>query len=777
MTSPRRSRDEQDSRSARPACRPVDRRRRRGFSKAARHARWAAVLAWLVVLGSDPATSLPAAEPIAWDVRIGFADGFRAGAWTPVVVAAPGVSDQAGGAAAGDTVHVWAEDPDGQFVRSPPAPLVSTDGGAAARFCVRVGRPFCRLFVEHVPAGAPLESVAAAARELSPSRPDGLVERVLPDPIPSTHGVLLVLGDLPAARRAARLLSRNDGSPLDVIAVPDATAAARIAAGSSGRDYDGIDAIIVCGRLVSSLPVDVRAGIDDWVRRGGRLVFCAGRSAADVERFGEHAASWLPGRVERFVPLRRMNVIETLARAGGLSGRPDIAGFQVPLLENRGSLPGVVDAFDGSAPQDLPVVVRRGHGLGTITWIGIDVDDEPFRGWQGGDSLLVRLLGGREQAAESSATNLQPTGDGEGRLRIALENRLGAGPAAATAPVPFAIIVGLGLLYIACLYPLDWWLVSHGRGRPGLAWLTLPAIVAAFTAAAWGVAARWRPPAMPAGQAAELVDFDAASGAIRGRSWAALWKPVNSRIDAAVVPEAAGPGQATVSWFADAGAGFAAIDSPVSHPTLAATDYRYGVSLAALAGVPVAAASNRLFVADWFVPGAGPAFVTAALSREPQGTLQGTLAHHLPLPLEDCRLAYGGWLYDIGRLAPGQVHDLLTGRGPRSLAGAFRARDAAATAAPGGVIESMAFHAAASGLGRAAPEAGRLGRLDMSPLLSLDRAVLFGRPATQPSQATWRFAASDGETAPAAVDPAGIVYSTRLYRIVIPLQPSADPPR
>jgi len=776
MTGPRRSRDEQDSRSARPACRPVDRRERRGVPQSARHARLGPLLAWLVILCSDPATPLPAAEPIAWDVRIGFADGFRAGAWTPVVVSAPHDGDQAGAVAAGDTVHVWAEDPDGQFLRSPPAPLVSTAGGDAwARLCVRVGRPFCRLFVEHVPAGT--QAASAAARDTSAARPGGLVERVLPDPIPSTHGVLLVLGDLPAARRAARLLSRNDGSPLDVIAVPDATAAARIAAGSSGRDYDGVDAIVICGRFIPSLPADVRAGIDDWVRRGGRLVFCAGRSAADVDRSGEPAASWLPGHVERFVPLRRLNVIETLARAGGLSGRPDIAGFQVPLLENRGSLPGVVEAFDGNAPQDLPVVVRRGHGLGTITWIGIDLDDEPFRGWQGGDSLLVRLLGGREQTAESSATTLQPPADGEGRLRIALENRLGADPAAGTAPVPFAIIVGLGLLYIACLYPLDWWLVSMGRGRPGLAWLTLPAMVVAFTAAAWNIAGRWRPPAMPAGQAAELVDFDAASGAIRGRSWAALWQPVNARIDVAVAPVAARPGEAAVSWFADAGVGFAAIDSPVSHPSLAATDYRYGASLAALAGVPVAAASKRLFVADWFVPAAAPAFVTATLSREPQGTLQGTLAHHLPLALEDCRLAYGGWLYDIGRLAPGQVHDLLTGRGPRSLAGAFRARDTAVTAAPGGVIESMAFQASASGLGRAAPEAGRLGRLDMSPLLSLDRAVLFGRPATEPSQATWRWGASGGETAPAAVDPAGIVYSARLYRIVIPLQPSADPLR
>ena len=61
----------------------------------------------------------------AWNVAVGFGGGYRAGSWTPLLIS-PRIADEA---AAGDTVHVWAQDPDGQFVRSPPAVLAANGRG------------------------------------------------------------------------------------------------------------------------------------------------------------------------------------------------------------------------------------------------------------------------------------------------------------------------------------------------------------------------------------------------------------------------------------------------------------------------------------------------------------------------------------------------------------------------------------------------------------------------------------------------------------------------
>jgi hypothetical protein len=712
------------------------------------------------------ATTEARADP--WRLDVGFAGFYRAGSWTPVVVA----PHDAATATAGDTIHVWAEDADGQFVRSPPAVLAPVAGNdeptgrdaPAARVRLRIGRPTGRVRIERVTNGG---SVA--------------VEQILPAPLPATQRVLLVLGDVPAARRAARLLGADEATRMQAVEIADAVARGRLAAGAAARDFDAADAIILCGRDVALLPADAVTGIDAWVRDGGRLVYAAGASARDVEQGGGPAANWLPGSIERLVPLRRLAALEAYARAGGLASRPTPTPLQAPLFAGSRRLEGVIDVFDGAAATDLPLVVRKAHGLGTITWLGIDLDAEPFRGWPGADTLLVRLLGERSLDGDddrAAAASGGPT-DLAAQLRVAVES---GGDGVRIRPVPFEAIIGLGLLYVACLYPLDWWLVSRGR-RPGLAWLTLPLIIAVFTAAAATFAHSWRPREPLVCRGAEIVDVDAGSGHVRGAAWAVAWRRENGGIDTAL-PTAAR--QAAVSWWADAGTGFGAIDAALPHPSLAAADYRYGASLATLEGVPVAATADRLFEASWTAASGTAPVVSSTLTRDAQGALEGSIAHHLPFPLEACRLASAGWIYDLGQLAPSEAYDLHQGRGPRSLASALARREAVREReiAPRWnpaerdmmrILEVAGFHAAAGGMAYTGLPAGRLARLDLSPLLAVDRAVLFGTAGDPPPDwtADWQIReAGAGGTAAGAVKMAG-----RLYRIVIPLAAAGDAAR
>ena len=745
-----------------------------------------AVWAWasLLVLwqaGALPSQAAPASvdEGGLWNVRVGFQDVYRTGSWTPLLVSSAsssGSSSASGGGSAG-RLCAWAEDSDGQWVRSPAMAVTqAADGTQSVRFLVRFGRPVGRVLLEQMPpedAGG--DGLSA---EISAEHVAGLAPISLPAPLPGGETVVLVVGELPSMERAARLMARDDGSRPRVVAVADPRLL-----GPTGLDYDGADAIIVCGRSVAALRgADAAAlvGIDAWVRRGGRLVFLAGADAVRAGLAESVAAGWIPGltntpgRMEGMAPLRRATAIESYARADRPLDKKALQGLEVPLLADAAAMDGVIEAFEGTAPSDLPLVVRSPHGFGTITWIGLDLDQGFFRTWQGTDTLLVELLGGRPKgkSAGRGAEGARNALDMAGQLRLAVDQF------PSVRPVPFEIIGGLALLYIAALYPLDWWLVSRGKGRFRLAWLSLPLLVAGFVALAGSTARQWKSEAGQESQA-DLVDIDMAGLLTRGVSFAGIWSPANATLDTAAVPReglAVPPADIVVSWFGAVGRGLGATDSPTSHPSLASADYAYGPSLATLRGIPLAASSSRLLEAEWIAACPRPP-LEASLTREAQGTLRGEVVNRLDFPLEDCRLVHSGWLYDIGRLEPGASYSTHGGKGPRSLAGALT-RNAAnaerivatrwdpAELDPLRILEVAGLHAAAGGSAYTSSDPGRLGRFDLSPLLNVDRAVLVGRG---PRGTAWRQTTA-GPEAVAMPSGSALEAGSGLWRIVIPLK-------
>jgi hypothetical protein len=721
------------------------------------------------ILAASAALCVPtcsaADEPGEWDVMAGFTGVRRTGSWTPLVVSAPEQSLQPGA-----MLNVWVEDSDGQWVRSPAATETVAAGRSLWRFCVRFGTPSGRVLVEppYRPSRDQTDNAAAAT-------PVGALEHRCGPPVPSTERLLLVVGDLPAAAAAARLLQREGGRPFRVqnLEAEPRDAAAPIPA--SARDFDAADAIVVCGGEIGGLPAKTVTAIDGWVRRGGRLVLAAGATAVEITAAEDVATSWLPGRVTGLVPLRRFATIEAYARAGGLDARA-AAGTQVPAFAAEPPLDGIVDvAMDAGGSR--PLVVRRPLGLGCVTWIGADLDADPFRDWPGLETLLVGLLDGRRHVdADSVAVPPAGVADLAGQLRAALERFAG------TAPVPFEVVAAIGLLYVASLYPLDWWLASRG-GRPWISWITLPVMATAFTVLAWVTGDWWGRGAPAACRTAEVIDIDAAGGMVRGSSWAAVRSPDNARLDVAVAASAnvaAAPVDAALSWLADTGTTLGGVDAGVQHPSLATADYGYGAGLADLEAVPIAAGATRVFEAEWFATRTGPT-ITSTLARTEEGTLRGAVAHHLPFPLERCQLAHGGWLYDVGTLAPGQQFDA-GGRGPRSLSNAVRRakarreREAAdgwdpTTGDVERILEVAGFHGAAGGIGYTLMEAGRLQRLDLSRLLVANRAVLVGDAGTGHRASGWQVRPHGAADAPWPTQ----TVSGR-YRIVIPLAPEAAEP-
>jgi hypothetical protein len=680
---------------------------------------------------------------------------YRNGAWSSFIIRGPAAADGA--------IRGWIEDPDGQWVGSPPCQVMPAESGAAeARLSLRPGRPGGLVRIETSPATGP-----------------GGPPTPVPGEVASTTPLLLVVGDLPAIEAATRLVAGEGRLPAVVRLDP---AHDRI---GTARDLDGYDTAVVCGSDVDRLSHESVAAIDGWVRQGGRLVFAAGESAISIAAADSPAAAWLPGERPQLVRLRRCGAIEAYARAGGLAARLPPAGIEVPRFEAPQPPSGVIDAFEGTTAAELPIVIRRAHGLGTVTWVGLDLEAAWCAAWPGCDRLLAALLGGRieRETAAAPPELSRRVPDLAGQLRVALDRF--AATDSPSRPVPFEIIAGLGVLYAFALYPLDWWLVGRSS-RPWLSWISLPLIAGGFTGLAWGVGSLWGRDAPAAAQVAEVIDIDAEGGLVRGSSWAAVRSPANARISLEVAADpriAPGPVDAAVSWFADAGSGFGGLDALVAHPALAAGDYAYGSSLASLRGVPIAAASSRLFEARWTGQTAG-LVAESTLVRDARGLLTGTVSHQLPFPLEQCWLIHAGWLYDVGRMAPGESYDTEKGRGPRSLAAALTRRTAkwetdraerweVGDTDVGRILELAGLHAAAGGSSYTSLEAGRLGRIDLSPLLTVDRAVLVGRAADARGTA-WRLTLGAGEggdgapTADRELEPRP-ADSGSLIRIALPL--------
>jgi len=706
--------------------------------------------AWFIQI--VPTAAAETAEAAAAEVTVGFAGVSKTAAWIPVRVRLPAGSPAT-------RVRAWAADPEDQPVGSPWQPLLETPrGDREATLHVRLGRPNGQLAIE-------LEEREAA----EPNRE--MLE--IPPPLPQSASLLLVLGDVAAASRAARLLEDDDGWRPTVVPV-----SIEDLPGASSLDFDAADAVVVTGS-VCPLPDPVFAALDAWIRGGGSLVFLAG---ASLERLAAERAAelaWLPASFERLVPLRSTAAVETFARAS----RPLQAGrdqLKIPMLAAVAAGSGTTLAAVGPTLTDLPMAVRSSRGFGTVGWLAFDLDQEVFANWPGSDSLLLSALGRERARGGRSGETRRDLLDIGGQLRRSVDQFPGV------RAVPFELIGLLAILFVACLYPLSWWLAMPPSGRGG--WLAMAAAIVGVTLLASSIGGRWKSDQWQT-VTTGLVDIDLASGMSRGFSMKGLWAPENTSITLAaaagdVVPIDAMP--AVISWSAATGRSFGGPDTLVPHASLAAASYGYGKSLATLEGVPLAVATSGTWQAWWegvLRPEAGS--LSGRFERTAEGTLRGELINGLPFPLENCLLAYAGWLYDVGTLPAGGRFDPSSGRGPRSLSGAIARRTIVGEREQGGryeldernpdrILEVVSFHEAAGGRSYTSLEPGVLGRYDLSDLIRSGRAVLIGRglagtawtvdrdiDAEKDPHAVWRFVlpvgsgfgtASPGEQSPSATE-------------------------
>lgn len=503
--------------------------------------------------------------------------------------------------------------------------------------------------------------------------------------------------------------------------------------------YEGVDAVVLStshpGMYKRLADDDERVkALDQWVRMGGRLVLCVGKAGAEILAEGTPLRRFAPGRFEKMTTLRQTGAIETYC--GSRISASEAVGGKVRMAVPRLSeVQGVVEA----AESNLPLIVRTARGFGQVIFVAADLDQSPLDRWSDRPLLVARLLDMPTTPVEESKENAAMMhfgySDLSGQLRSALDNFAGVQLA------PFWLVAGLIVVYILLIGPGDYFFLRKVVRRMEWTWVTFPLIVGLVCIGAYVLAYRLKGDRLRVNQI-DLVDVDAVSGKMRGTSWLNVFSPRMESFDFSFDP--CGPeGSAEVgagvwtAWLGLPGSALGGMNPHANSPSIWSEEFRYASNLNGLLGVPIQVWSTKSLTARW--ESGSKAFPEAELIDTDQ-ILSGSVSNTLPFPLQECLLAYGGSVYELGDIKPGEsvrlgptikrseLKTLLTRQKAVFAEGAKSAQEATpydqSSANLVYILRIMMFYDAAGGRHYTGLWNTYQSFVDLSPLLKAERAIL-----------------------------------------------------
>ncbi|NLB95060.1 MAG: hypothetical protein GX785_05050 [Armatimonadetes bacterium] len=276
--------------------------------------------------------------------------------------------------------------------------------------------------------------------------------------------------------------------------------------------YSSVDVVALGTTPVRALSVEQWEALLEWVADGGTLVISGG---SDVARLRD--PFWkdlLP--VANPVPRTPSSLSALEAQFGGtMPPGPAVVAAGQPV-------PG---ARVWISQGDVPLIVSRLQGNGTILFLAFDDSQAPVRGWAGQTALWQEILGGRTAprialTGQAGCLPIQRPG-----LFIELANTVATNP---SMDLPDAQLIGLFFLaYLLCLVPINYRVLRY-HNRLEYAWATTPAIALFFCGVAYlltvsakgSVARLYR---------LDVVESQAGSHTATGMAYLGLFSPVRAR--------------------------------------------------------------------------------------------------------------------------------------------------------------------------------------------------------------------------------------------------------
>ena len=515
------------------------------------------------------------------------------------------------------------------------------------------------------------------------------------------------------------------------------------------RAYESVSLLVIAARSVVS--VEQADAIRDWVSRGGRVLFSLPTELKSARDVFQPFANWLPVTLAAEpVTVSEFGKLEFYA---GRNVRIPFAGrMPIPSIKIRQG-----EALAGSREEAL--LVRSPFGLGSVTVLALDVTQPPLSKWTELPALGHRLA---ETSFETATTttapsrNLQLSSTGVTDLATQLhavqEDFAGVNRAS-----PW-LAMGLLIAFLLAIGPLDYVIVHKVLKWPRGTWITLPLWVVLVTVLCSSLATSWNGTSFKINQL-NLVNFDVSSSTCHQRLWTNVYSPATERrsisVKSAIAPERSGSSDSRQSgWSGIAETAFGGMLRPAS-VGVGNADYRLAAD-ASIEGLPLIQWSSKPLVTEVHTSIEG--LVDSDLQSNGIGQLSGTLTHRFPGPIEDWLLAYGNRVYrhkksrddpqslplsprqvlrvDQPNVFPRELRALLTGKvatgtqKPGSqgsdVASQFTSYDPMSLD-PDNILRILTFHNEVGGTKYTGLTNRLLETEDLSHLLKLGRAVLFGR--------------------------------------------------
>lgn len=531
----------------------------------------------------------------------------------------------------------------------------------------------------------------------------------------------------------------------------------------SSLGYDGVDMIILGGPsapLLARLGDRQRQAMADWITGGGRVFLTLGQSSAELMK----AAPWL----RTLLPIKEL--VTTKIDPSALE---TYTSSQTPLRTFTGArLPkdqGRVLVM-GRTPRRVstPIAANYNIGLGRITVVTADLDNEMFAAWPERLDLITRLTGSilvLDQKKPEQRTRATAYNDLAGQLRITLDHF------AIRRQFGFSIVSLILMALVAAIGPLDYLLINRLLGRPLLGWVSFPLaaiglsillVLGARPATQGGsVEGTSRTTAIDTRQCnrIEIFDLDSVDKVGRGFTASYLYTHDASRFDVEIQPQASltgiseGIDQRLTVPFGYAGESFGGIQIAVEDARLPTYQVTFSgghnggslpqadptATVASLGGLPLASRSSKGIATSFrFTPKLA---IEASIEHRPGSELlQGELVNPLPLNLHDGMLVYRNWAYLLPtRFPPGgriPSVDKLRQKNFRWRLSRQKALESATETedwdpaekhSPQRIAEMLMFHAAVGGTRYTGLRNDPLSLLDLTHVLAEDRCILIAR--------------------------------------------------
>lgn len=396
--------------------------------------------------------------------------------------------------------------------------------------------------------------------------------------------------------------------------------------------YDGVTSLVLAGS--GQLNVSQADAIREWVSSGGRLVISLPQDAAIAR---QSLFEWVPVKIrDEPAIVREFGGLE--AYSGKNSRVPQRSTLSIPHLE-------ITAGETAAATRSTPFLVRVPYGLGVVSVLALDLTSSPLRDWKEVSALTARLSGAVRTAdlgEKSVAKSAQLSSTGITDLATQLHAVQEHFENVHRASIWFVMSWLLALLIV--IGPIDYVIVHRILKRPTLTWVTFPAFAALSVLAATSLASSGNGTAARVNQL-NILNVDVVTDTVQGRHFFNLYSPetkqsaIKISAERLLTSSKAAPSTRSI-WEG--------VPETTFGGMLRETGLEHGATYVqqadgTLKDVPIMQWSSKGLVCDSSSSADG--LVECNLKATATGSLTGTILHRFAQPIEDWMIVYQNRVY------------------------------------------------------------------------------------------------------------------------------------